>query len=75
MAGAGLQDAAGLCRLGQKPGACAELRYEPAPTKLYLPIVSVVAALSKRNDSFDLARSQYMLTGVCGHDSLTYGRF
>jgi hypothetical protein len=24
-----------------------------APTKLYLPIVSVVAALSKRKDSFD----------------------
>jgi len=27
--------------------------YGPAPTKLYLPIVSVVAALSKRNDSLD----------------------
>ena len=25
----------------------------PAPTKLYLPIVSVVAALSNRNDSLD----------------------
>jgi hypothetical protein len=27
----------------------------PAPTKLYLPIVSVVAALSYRNDNLDLA--------------------
>jgi hypothetical protein len=26
----------------------------PAPTKLYLPMVSVVAALSKRNDSVEL---------------------
>lgn len=27
---------------------------QPAPTKLYLPIVSVVAALSNRKDRFDL---------------------
>lgn len=31
------------------------LRSIPAPTKLYRPIVSVVAALSKRNDSFERA--------------------
>jgi hypothetical protein len=30
-----------------------KIKYAPAPTKLYRPIVSVVAALSKRNDSFD----------------------
>jgi hypothetical protein len=29
------------------------LVYAPAPTKLYRPIVSVVAALSNRNDSLD----------------------
>lgn len=29
----------------------------PAPKKLYRPIVSVVAALSYRNDSFDLSQA------------------
>ena len=30
-------------------------KYSPAPTKLYLPIVSVVSALSKRNEYSDFA--------------------
>lgn len=34
------------------------LKYRPAPTKLYRPIVSVVPALSKRNDSLDSDLSQ-----------------
>lgn len=34
-------------------GPCV-MSHQPAPTKLYLPIVSVVAALSKRKESFDL---------------------
>jgi hypothetical protein len=42
--GANLSDSVLLCAVGR--------RNTPAPTKLYLPIVSIVAALSKRKESF-----------------------
>jgi len=36
----------------------AQLRYWPAPIKLYRPIVSVVAALSNKKDNLDFALIQ-----------------
>lgn len=36
----------------------------PAPTKLYLPIVSVVAALSYKNDCFDLQPRANVSSGL-----------
>jgi len=45
----------------------AQLRYWPAPIKLYRPIVSVVAALSNKKDNLDFAFAEilrYMLDGV-----------
>lgn len=62
MASAGLEDFTGIYY--KQKLACSQRMVGPlhnnslpAPTKLYLPIVSVVAALSYRNDNFDLPLS------------------
>jgi hypothetical protein len=53
MTGAGLDHFAGVWETALVQCSSAGLDYGPTPTKLYLAIVSVVAALSKRNESFD----------------------
>jgi hypothetical protein len=53
MAGTSFYDLAGILWTMSFKAMDANTNILPAPMKLYLPIVSVVAALSKRNDNFD----------------------